>query len=791
MAADAAPSADAEAVLVPLTVVQAWDAPVGAPAALAPEKNGAHRSAPAEDRPALVVARLPLPAPADGLNPSKAQPTAELPARDQLEKDLDAIIDPSAEQRARPAREQTIEGFLRSLGAGQQLGRRSQQLSSEEEEFVEDLISGTEKAKEYVAYVSAAVEYAKEWGVLPDRVKDAATNLGKIASGIESGLDRFGHVLAGAREILRLRGWLESLGDLASKTAALDMRDGASVEAWAAAAQEHFERTKPYVETMKSWLIKAAQRGSPVAARGALVLSVVVAYAEVGMAALSAGIKVVNAYNKRREDFLREAEGRAANRPSPPSYPGDWLTVAEQRASAQAARELEARLAVQRERERRRDELIRQFNETHFPAIYLRSRGPLKDRILRDFQAGRPVTRLRFEEGHADLPGFAPGLWWDCFVSTGGDTFFDERAGASRDPKKDQVNPAEAQTEMQDFARVEPPCPYYDELYQGELQAFLQRRISQGQSAPRAQSGLEIASLGVAVFEAGRSVLTSGDLSFEAAPASYRHDNTPPEIGFTQSQSELKIIAYHPRPGLDWQQFWFTLRFDYNGYDIRDAAVHVLIDRSSTMVASTFSIKFEPQAHSARNQPVAEIVFKISGRWNPVGAGDVSFEGDLFLKADGSVRCEIRSEKDWVRFNSRENERTTALPAPVVITDYHDVYFSPPGSHKLDDDTIRDIHHWYGLHNNDSRLAIERGLKPISLHGYASTTDSVAKNQELARKRMEAVQQVLRDLAGSQAQFQTFAHGELEAKTADNVESEEERRVRIEIRTVTETEAVP
>jgi outer membrane protein OmpA-like peptidoglycan-associated protein len=717
-------------------------------------------------------------------------PSAE-PSDLQLEQDLNAINDPAAEERAKSPQEQTIDGFLRSLGTAPSRSasvRRSRALNSPEEDFLEDLQSGTQKAQEYVEYVNQALQYAQEWGVLPEEVRRAATNMRKIANGINEGLEVFGRIVGVAQDVLQLRDWLVSLNNLAEKTAALDMRDRASVQAWVNAAQDHFDRTRPYIQSLQRWLLKAAQRGSAAAARASLVLSIFTAYAEVGLAALEAGINNVNAYLNRMEAAIREAEGRTPQRPPPPAYPGDWLTVAERRARADFLRELDARLAAQRQREERRRTLIEQFNTRHFPAIFLRERRRMMDQILRDFQAGRPVTRLTTPEGHAELPGLAPGRWWDCFTSTGGDTFFDERAGAHRVPKKEQVNAEEARTEMDNFGSVQPPCPYYDEIYQRELNRFLAANLASERGPPsRGQTGLEIAALGLAVFETGRSVATGGDLAFEAAPASYRHDHTPPEIAFTRYSENLMIKANHPRAGFGWQHFWFSLRFDYNGYDIRDCTLNVLIDRSSAMHASTFAIKFDPQAHSARNEPVAEIVYKISGRWNPVGRGDVSFSGDLHIKANGEVWSDqIQSEQNWVLWGGRDSLQRNPLPAPIVVTEFHDVFFSPPGAHRLDDASIRAIHEWHNRADADRRRQLEMGTKPFILHGYASTTDSVARNQELARKRIEAVQQVLRDLVGSQAQFQTFAHGELRAQTGDNVEAQEERRVRIEVRTVSQ-----
>jgi peptidoglycan hydrolase-like protein with peptidoglycan-binding domain len=160
--------------------------------------------------------------------------------------------------------------------------------------------------------------------------------------------------------------------------------------------------------------------------------------------------------------------------------------------------------------------------------------------------------------------------------------------------------------------------------------------------------------LGLAAFSAGRDFLSSGDLSVQAdTNASYVHSNTPVNLLFSTRSIEFKITAHHPRIGIDTQEFFFRLSFDFNNYDLRNVSISVLRDKSSSLFSSDFDISFKASSHSLPNESVARIAYNINGRWDPVGLGDVSFEATPFLviSADGGVQPkQIDSERNWVQF---------------------------------------------------------------------------------------------------------------------------------------------
>lgn len=156
------------------------------------------------------------------------------------------------------------------------------------------------------------------------------------------------------------------------------------------------------------------------------------------------------------------------------------------------------------------------------------------------------------------------------------------------------------------------------------------------------------ASLGLAVFQAGQAFLSSGDFSVTASQADYVHPGTPPTARWNSCSVEFKIVASHPRYGFDNQNFWFKLEFEYNGADVRSARINPLREKSSSLHSSSFSITFAPAAYSVPADVVAEVVFNISGRWDPFGSGDYAFRGQLFVRADGKLRLSVQGDEGRV-----------------------------------------------------------------------------------------------------------------------------------------------
>ncbi len=155
-----------------------------------------------------------------------------------------------------------------------------------------------------------------------------------------------------------------------------------------------------------------------------------------------------------------------------------------------------------------------------------------------------------------------------------------------------------------------------------------------------------VAGLGLAVFESGRSMLSGGSFSSTANTPSYMHTGTPATAEWAPRTAEAKIRAFHPRIGFGEQFFYFRLSYQKNGYDLRNVQVVPLKDKSSSMISSSFNIIWGGQAHSRPKNPRAEIVFNISGTWNPVGRGIASFWGQLIVKQSG-LTFNVDSEQ-WV-----------------------------------------------------------------------------------------------------------------------------------------------
>jgi hypothetical protein len=299
---------------------------------------------------------------------------------------------------------------------------------------------------------------------------------------------------------------------------------------------------------------------------------------------------------------------------------------------------------------------------------------------------------------------------------------------------------------------------------------------------------IEAIGLGVAIFQTGQSILTSGDFTSESSTVNYIHERTPISQVFRTCSMEFSLKAHHPRYGIGDQTFWFRLSFEYNGNDIRNAAINALVNRSSSLYSSTFSIRFAGQPHSVPSAAVAEVMFQIGGRWNPVGRGDISFSGNLRLRADGNVTLAVSSERNWVWVGTPPSACTRMTPAPepapardVVLPIPFFIFFSPPGSDRVREGDEQRLARWILGLAPAIRDSITRGQSPIRVDGFASTTQPGSANRELSRRRAQRVAQILRDLLGAGARIEIRAMGEYTAGTPDRVESERERRVQITI----------
>src|SRR5262245_43563867 len=183
--------------------------------------------------------------------------------------------------------------------------------------------------------------------------------------------------------------------------------------------------------------------------------------------------------------------------------------------------------------------------------------------------------------------------------------------------------------------------------------------------------------LGLATFSAAAAIGYTGDFSTTSSVASYTHEKQRPGSSFTHCTRQFRISTYSPLLGRDVRtnSFWFRLDYEYNGNDLRGVAIVPLKDKSSTLIKSKFNVIFEPIWRSAREDPVAEIQFKIRGTWTsynlpPIPDDAYSLWGELNVRADGGVKIWVGSEKDRVRFDVVTNSCPITAPYLPITKSY-------------------------------------------------------------------------------------------------------------------------
>lgn len=164
---------------------------------------------------------------------------------------------------------------------------------------------------------------------------------------------------------------------------------------------------------------------------------------------------------------------------------------------------------------------------------------------------------------------------------------------------------------------------------------------------------LAAAELGLAVFQAGQTVLDKGGIRSTSNTPSFMHPKRPAGATWQSVNTVLQVLAWHPRHFMDVETFKFRLMYEYNGHDIRNARVQGLINASSNLYLSSFEINWVGQGNSHESDIVLEIVFNIDGTWDPVGRGIDPFWGKLIISAAKNGRnfeeFWIDSERHWVR----------------------------------------------------------------------------------------------------------------------------------------------
>jgi hypothetical protein len=198
---------------------------------------------------------------------------------------------------------------------------------SEEEEFWDDLKTGTEKAQEYIDYINKAADHAVNASDLTglQRLKKVAQGLKDLTEKLNDGLNKFGKRF---KQLKQVTAWYGSMRSFAQASLDMNPRDRKSVRHWVDSMKGVAATTEPFIDWVQDKLKGA----------GSAVFSIVVAQLKVGLAGLDAGVKVVTAYLDRYDAIMKEIERQSGGwgppKPPPPPEPYPWKSRAERAGEA-------------------------------------------------------------------------------------------------------------------------------------------------------------------------------------------------------------------------------------------------------------------------------------------------------------------------------------------------------------------------------------------------------------------------------------------------------------------------
>jgi hypothetical protein len=334
-----------------------------------------------------------------------------------------------------------------------------------EREFAEDLEKGIKNATEQVKFIQETIDYAEKFGdktaLAP--IGEAARNLKKVTGGVLGGLGKAAKLAKTGKEVVV---FFQALQSFAEASETMSASQGDSVAAWVKSLQSVWNAGKPFVDKLKDEVFTAALAGSEAAGALGATLAIVGAELFIGLKALEAGVNVVNAYFKRLHELTKEGGDRVVARPAPPYPPLPFSTRAETIASIKRHDAEEKRLKALREKNaenQKKEEsvarVVERFNETVFPKLYLGHRARLKALIYAAYLKKGGGGRSKESD------------WWDCLRPL--DEEPDGEPANHIEPRKDRISASEALDEIVPFMNLQPPCAFFDAIYQFELKKYL------------------------------------------------------------------------------------------------------------------------------------------------------------------------------------------------------------------------------------------------------------------------------------------------------------------------------
>lgn len=322
---------------------------------------------------------------------------------------------------------------------------------------IEDVNKALAKAQEYFQYVDKAVKYYDEWGQGPP-LGPAVDGLEKITAGVSAGLGKW---KARAEWGAKGASLVAALSDQYKSTRDLRFDQPASIEAWLEANKRLYDAVTPFAQSILDHLAKLGAQGGAAASQATLVGFYVMVMFRLAIEGVEAGKIAMDPKWKKIKHHERVIEGVVL--PPPPRPPAPWMSRAEEsrRAAGIERRRVEDRATRERGRLAEEETAAKDtFAESAFRKIYLEQRAWLHAQLVEAIRG--PMSRLGT-------------IWLDCFFMASGTTVYDEAAGRNisgilEDPDQDQID-----EEIKRFRKVEPPCPYFTQLFDREFARYRQR----------------------------------------------------------------------------------------------------------------------------------------------------------------------------------------------------------------------------------------------------------------------------------------------------------------------------
>jgi hypothetical protein len=322
---------------------------------------------------------------------------------------------------------------------------------------------------------------------------------------------------------------------------------------------------------------------------------------------------------------------------------------------------------------------------------------------------------------------------------------------------------------------------------------------------PASQLGI-IEDIGRFIFRKVTQRPEEGRFTVKSDAADLLHEDSAAVARWSRTTTHLILKASTPDPKLKdvargdvfaggkTRKFKLRIEWLHNGFDIRDATVHRVLQGSSEFNDGKFEVEFSAQPATSLKTEHSQIDFIVKGKWDP-GLGDKRFDfsGRLAVRSDGSADFTLdKTDRVAIEFQAGATFgewKKVDQPAPKFLTHRHITYFKVNLA-EPEDAELKRFKDWVASlrpKNPDdptTREAIRfqrlsSGVIPITVDAYASGTGNTKLNEKLSDARLKRMIELLTKEFTDKAVFRKFSHGEPDPTDKKPVENKYQRVVEV------------